>query len=83
MRMNFICTAFSDVMFTGLLTKAWSMSSWKSFVFKITCHIKQTILCRMSALGQNSEKGVRDYCKFNSAWNGSSKRRVRAVLSGY
>ncbi len=44
---------------------------------------KQTILCRMSALGQNSEKGVRDYCKFNSAWNGSSKRRVRAVLSGY
>ncbi len=81
--MNFICTAFSDVMFTGLLTKAWSMSSWKSFVFKITCHVKQTILCRMSALGQNSEKGVRDYCKFNSAWNGSSKRRVRAVLSGY
>ncbi len=54
------------------------MSSWKSFVFKITCHIKQTILCWMSALGQNSEKGVRDYCKFNSAWNGSSKRRVRA-----
>ncbi len=76
--MNFICTAFSDVMFTGLLTKAWSMSSWKSFVFKITCHIKQTILCWMSALGQNYEKGVRDYCKFNSAWNASSKRRVRA-----
>ncbi len=39
-RMNFICTAFSDVMFTGLLTKAWSMASWKSLVFKITCHIK-------------------------------------------
>lgn len=27
-------------MFTWLLLKAWSMASWKSLVFKITCHIK-------------------------------------------
>lgn len=69
-------------MFTWLLLKAWSMASWKSLVFKITCHIKTNNYlldeCTRTSFQEEilgKQKGW-DYWVFNSAYNSISEHRV-------